>query len=88
MRAPCGDVTEVESTLFPGLRPEKVAPAGQIEHTNPTRKRGVFNPFRTIKDRSLARRVSVGAGSVRRSILQTSTTNCRCARHMGLIISA
>ena len=30
MRARRGEVTELESTLFPGLRPEKVAPAGQF----------------------------------------------------------
>jgi hypothetical protein len=29
--ASCGEVEREESTLFPGLRPEKVAPAGQSE---------------------------------------------------------
>jgi len=53
-------------------------------HTNPTRKRGISNPFRIIEDPSLARRVSVEAGSVRRSIHQRSTTNCRCAAQEGL----
>jgi hypothetical protein len=41
--------------------------AGQIQPANPTRKRGVFNPFSKIKDPSLGHWVAVGSGSVRRS---------------------
>jgi len=34
-----------------------MAPAGQVEHTNPTRKRVVFDPLRIIEDPSLANKL-------------------------------
>jgi len=61
---PCGSV--------PAYQPDApardfrviAARAGQFLHTNPTRQRGIFNPFRIIiENPSLARRVGVSAAA-------------------------